>query len=50
MTFKNFVNTVHDIVITAFMVGGVITCFNEQAIGAVILLLAMIEDSVYKRR
>ncbi len=45
-----FINIVHDIVITVFMVGGVIMCFNAQAIGAVIILLAMIEDSVYKRR
>lgn len=50
MDFKNAINIVHDIVITVFMVVGVIMMFCAEPIGAVIVLLAMIEDNLYKRR
>jgi hypothetical protein len=50
MNLKNPINIVHDILITTFLIFGIILLFNAEPIGAVIILLAMIEDNVYKRR
>ncbi len=50
MFLKKLMNTAHDIVIIVFMVVGAIMLFNAEPIGAIIFLLAMIEDNVYKRR
>lgn len=50
MNFKKSVNIVHDILITIFLVFGIITLFHGEPLGAVIVLLTMIEDNVYKRR
>lgn len=50
MDFKNAVNIIHDTIITLFMVLSVYLLFNAETLGAVIMLLAMIEDNVYKRR
>ncbi len=50
MNFKKAINIVHDLLITAFLVLGVIMLYNVEPIGAVIMLLAIIEDNVYKRR
>jgi hypothetical protein len=50
MNFKNAINIVHDTIITLFMVFSVYMLFNAEPLGAVIMLLAMIEDNVYKRR
>ena len=50
MNLKNPINIVHDLLITGFLVLGVIMLFNAEPIGAVIMLLALIEDNVYRRR
>jgi hypothetical protein len=49
MIFKLILIIVHDIVCIAFMIGGIIMLFYGESIGAVIFLLAMIADSVYRR-
>ena len=50
MIFKKLVNTAHDIVIIAFMIVGAVMILYADSTGAIIFILAMIEDSVYKRR
>ncbi len=50
MTFKNLINIVHDIVVRGFIGGGLFVLIAGDLTGATIILLAMIEDSVYKRR
>ena len=46
----NIVNIIHGILITAFLLLGVIIMFRKEPNGAIIILLAMIEDNLYKRR
>jgi hypothetical protein len=50
MTYKNLINITHDILIFMFLALGVIMLFKAEPLGAVIMLLAMIEDNVYRRR
>jgi hypothetical protein len=54
MTFKIFINAAHNIVhrilVIGFMMIGVVMMFCAEPLGAIIILLAMIEDSVYRRR
>ncbi len=50
MTFNKFINVVHDLAITIALILGVVVISTGELIGAVIFLLAMIEDNVYKRR
>ena len=50
MNFKKSINVVHDLIITAFIGGGLFVLIAGDLIGAVIMLLAMIEDNVYRRR
>lgn len=41
--------TLHDVVILVFLALGCILLWEGEANGAIIFLLAMIEDSVYKK-
>ena len=45
---KFWIKVTHDLTNLIFMILGVYYLFNAESIGAVIFLLAMIEDNLYK--